>query len=150
MFPERCAHSKPHALPFACVGEVDFLVGQTVNELRYWGADLRLVFDAGDRAEPALYADAGQCTYVNSDGDESIVAPERPLTVAPVLETVGRQISEASTEVGVLALTFDDGSRLRCEPDDHFEAWQVVGGSPQHLVICSPGGELAVWDNPRE
>jgi hypothetical protein len=23
----------------------------------------------------------------------------------------------------------------------------VVGGTPQNFVVCSPGGELAVWDS---
>jgi hypothetical protein len=44
-------------------------------------------------------------------------------------------------------LSFADGSLLRCEPDPRYEAWQVVGGLPQHLVVCEPGGELAVWDS---
>ena len=45
-------------------------------------------------------------------------------------------------------MTFADGGALRCEPDPDYEAWQVVGGDPQALVVCLPGdGELAVWDS---
>ena len=44
-------------------------------------------------------------------------------------------------------LSFADGSLLRCEADARYEAWQVVGGSPQYLVVCQPGGELTVWDS---
>jgi hypothetical protein len=39
------------------------------------------------------------------------------------------------------------GRALRCEPQPEFEAWEVVGGEPQYLVVCTPGGELAVWDS---
>ena len=57
------------------------------------------------------------------------------------------KFSATSTEGGTLVLSFADGSTLRCDPDLGYEAWQVVGGAPQHLVACSPGGELAVWDS---
>jgi hypothetical protein len=60
---------------------------------------------------------------------------------------VGNVVSDTSTQDGALVLSFADGSLLRCEPDKRYEAWQVVGGSPQHLVVCEPGGELAVWDS---
>jgi hypothetical protein len=47
-----------------------------------------------------------------------------------------------------LLLAVVHGSWLRCEPDPDYEAWQVVGGDPQALVVCLPGvGELAVWDS---
>ena len=36
---------------------------------------------------------------------------------------------------------------MRCEPDADYEAWQVVGGWPQSLVVCTPGGELAIVDS---
>jgi hypothetical protein len=58
-------------------------------------------------------------------------------------ETVERV---ATTTSGVLRLEFSDGSTIRCEPDPKYEAWQVVG-DPYGLVICSGGGELAMWDN---
>jgi hypothetical protein len=44
-------------------------------------------------------------------------------------------------------LSFADGRTLRCEPQPDYEAWQVVGGTPQYLVVCLPGdGELSIWD----
>jgi hypothetical protein len=120
------------------VRDLDFLVGQTVREFRYAGSDLRPVFDLGDGAIPALYADIGHCVYVDASGVEHAVVPDAPATVGPILSTVGCQISGADMENYVLTLLFDDGSRLRCEPQDLVEAWEVTGRSPQQHVIGLP------------
>jgi hypothetical protein len=84
------------------LSEVAFLVGKQVREIRY-GHGIRIVFDPGDRVEPALYADVGRSAVL-----ERIRTPVR-------------------TRQAV-------------------RAWQVVGGTPQALVVCLGGGELAVWE----
>jgi hypothetical protein len=131
------------------VSDLDFLIGQTVNELRYSvPGNLRMVFDIGERVEPALYAELGPFEFLDPKGDQHDVDPEDHESLGPILSTVGRLIEAVDTEGGVLSLTFSDASRLRCDPHDRYEAWQVVGGSPQHLVVCMAGGELAVWEAP--
>ena len=130
------------------MSDLDFLIGQTVYELRYSApGNLRLVFDLGDRVEPALYADLGSLEFVDREGNQHRIDPEDPATVGPVLRTVGRQIEAVDCRRGTLTLAFSDASRLRCDPHNDYEAWQVAGGSPQHLVVCMPGGELAVWES---
>jgi hypothetical protein len=133
------------------MSEIDFLVGRTVREIRYsTPGNLRIVFDAGDMVEPALYADVGHCTYVDAAGAAHDITPEDPSTVGPVLASVGQPLATVSTSGGTLELRFSIGGYLRCEWAEEYEAWQVVGGSPQHLVVCLRGGELAVWDNTTE
>ena len=119
------------------MSEVGFLVGRAVVAVQSNpGGGARIIFDLGDKPEPALYADVGTCTYEDGNG------------VARVLVSMVRSVvSGTSTEGGTLLLSFAGGSLLRCEPDPRYEAWQVVGGSPQYLVVCKPGGELAVWDS---
>jgi len=114
------------------VGDLDFLVGNTVTEIR---DECRLVFIPGSRPEPDLYADVGLAELVDSGG-----------ATIPLTALVGRTVSAASAPSGSLHLTFTDGSLLRCDPDPQYEAWQVVGGDPQALIVCEPGGELAIWD----
>jgi Family of unknown function (DUF6188) len=114
------------------LGDLDFLVGKTVTEIR---DERRIVFIAGSCPAPDLYADAGTPEVLGSDG----------LTM-PLAALVGRTVSTASADDGTLLLTFNDGSLLRCNPDPRYEAWEVVGGDPQSLVVCLPGGELAIWD----
>jgi hypothetical protein len=130
------------------MSEVDFLIGQTINEIRYYAeGTFRLVFDAGDRVEPRLYADLGPFSYVDPTGATHGILPDSPATVAPALMALGRRIDAVKLEDGVLTLMLSDASQVRCEPHDLYEAWQVVGGFPQHLVVCVPGGELAVVDD---
>jgi hypothetical protein len=130
------------------VSDLDFLVGRTLYELRYSApGNLRAVFDAGDRVEPALYADLGPFEFVDSERGRHDVDPEDPATLGPVLGAIGKKVQAVDTEGGTLSLLLSDTSRLRCEPHSDYEAWQVVGGSPRHLVVCMPGGELEVWDS---
>jgi hypothetical protein len=130
------------------VSEVDFLVGQTVAQFRYPANGLRIVFDVGDRAEPALYADIEQAfTYIDRSGDAHEVDLNDPSTLASVLGIAGQAVEGVSTDDAVLSLRFSDGSSLRCAPHPDYEAWQVVGGTPQCLVVCvGPDDGLAVWD----
>lgn len=131
------------------MSDLNFLIGQTVDELRYSvPGNLRMVFDEGKRVEPVLYADLGPFEFLDGKGNQHEVDPEDPESLGPVLSTVGRRVEAVDTEGGVLTLTFSDASRLQCKPHDRYEAWQVVGGSPQHLVVCTTGGELAVWEAP--
>jgi hypothetical protein len=114
------------------MGDFDFLVGKSVAEIRDGS---RIVFVPGSRPEPDLYADVGCAELVDSGG-----------ATIPLTALVGRMVSEASAPNGSLRLTFTDGSLLRCDPDPQYEAWQVVGGDPQALIVCEPGGKLAIWD----
>lgn len=52
------------------VSDLDFLIGQTVNELRYSApGSLRMVFDPGDKPKPALYADLGPLDFIDWKGE---------------------------------------------------------------------------------
>jgi hypothetical protein len=129
------------------VGVIDFLVGRLVEEVRY-GVSFRIVLDAGDRVEPALYVTLAEAfTYVSSDGITTNVTLDRPESLGVCMAIVGTEVTAAeATERAALHLSFADGSRINCVAHSQFEAWQVVGGSPQYLVVSLGGGELAVWD----
>jgi Family of unknown function (DUF6188) len=124
------------------VSEIDFLIGQTVEELRYPANGLRIVFDSGDLVCPALYADLEQAfSFVDTSGNRHHADPAEPASLAPVLSIAGETVAAVSTDDAVLYLGFSDGANIRCEPHPDYEAWQVCGGSPQFLVVCSNGGE---------
>jgi hypothetical protein len=114
--------------------ELVFLAGRTVVEIR--DGD-RIVFEAGAEPEPRLYADVGSPVFADRDGKTLRMADLMGRTVA----------SGSASSNGVLLLTFTDGATLRCSPNPEYEAWQVVGGKPESLVVCLPGGELAIWDD---
>jgi hypothetical protein len=130
------------------VSEVDFLIGQVVEELRYPANGLRVVFDAGDNVCPAPYLDLEQAfTLTLASGEACEADPAAPTSLGVVLDLAGAIVETVSTEEAVLTLTFRDGRVLRCEPHPASEAWQVCGGTPQFLVVCSQrGGGLEVYD----
>jgi uncharacterized protein DUF6188 len=128
------------------VGAIDFLVGRSITEIRYFGSsDIRIVFEPGEKAEPALYADIGAHTLTTSDGAAHAIDAEEPESAGPDLALVGARVERAAIEDGTLRLVLSDGSEIRCEPSDAYEAWQVVGGAPERLVVCTPGGDVAIW-----
>jgi Family of unknown function (DUF6188) len=113
------------------MSEIDFLVGETVVDVR---ETERLVF-AYARPEADLYADLGPSVTLGPQGE-----------VLPMSDLVGRTVAATSTAGGSLRLTFTDGSTVRCDPSDEYEAWEVSGGKPYFLVVCTPGGGVAVFD----
>ncbi len=60
-------------------------------------------------------------------------------------EAVKQEIRSTTVdESGGLTVAFADGARLRIEPDEDYEAWTVTGPKG-FMVVCMPGGELAIW-----
>jgi hypothetical protein len=59
---------------------------------------------------------------------------------------VGHRIVDARvSETGSLTICFDDSTRLSVDPDPAYEAWNVSGPAG-FLIVCVPGGELAIWN----
>jgi hypothetical protein len=129
------------------MSDVAFLVGQVVKEVRYHGI-VRIIFDEGERVEPALYVDLEEAfTYVDPAGSRHEIVPSEPESVGPVLAIHGCTVHAVDVDSSAaLDVTFSDGSAIRCEPHERHEAWQVVGGSPQYLVVSVGPDDLAVWD----
>ncbi len=127
---------------------LDSLVGATLHELRLGGSgQLRLQFAHADRDDLNLYADISDATLTTTDGVEHAIDGDELSTLMPLVRVVQRAVAVAHARGGTLTIGFDDGSSLRCPPDERYEAWEVVGGSPYSLVVCTPGGELAYWDD---
>jgi hypothetical protein len=84
------------------------------------------------------------------DGVEHEVDEKDPRSLGPALALVGKAVETTATpDDASLELTFSDGSRLHCASQARFEAWQVVGGSPQYLVVSVGSGDLHVYDDPK-
>jgi hypothetical protein len=82
----------------------------------------------------------------NADGDFQLSPGLDPEVNSQLLHTlVGHAVTTSvAEESGTLRLDFDNGARLRANPDDSFEAWTIAG--PHGMKIaCMPGGELAIW-----
>ncbi|WP_405135994.1 DUF6188 family protein [Nocardia sp. NBC_01388] len=71
------------------------------------------------------------------------IAGEAPAgALAATLDSV--IVSAAVDSGGTLRMLLDSGTQLEVEPDRYYEAWHVTDPGI-YLVVCMPGGELAVW-----
>jgi len=121
--------------------DADFLIGKTVKEVRF-GPAVRLVFDEGDRVEPAVYVELGKYTIYDSDGNVYEQDEREPEHLGKTLAIVGKRVKEISIGGGVLKMAFSDGSRLECKPSEDYEAWQVVSHDPKRILWSTTDGEV--------
>ena len=101
----------------------------------------------GERVEPALYLDIEQAfTFTDAEGVAHAIDPWERVQLGPALAMQGQHVRAVSTDDAFLRIAFEGASALEVRPHPKYEAWQVVGGSPQTLVVCVGPGELAVWE----
>lgn len=80
-----------------------------------------------------------------ADGREHKLAPEHRDGLGPVLALYPDSLVQLVIgDDGDLRLDWESGAMLTVLPDPSFEAWQVSGPG-NRLIVCTPGGELAVW-----
>ncbi|MGE2736061.1 DUF6188 family protein [Mycolicibacterium vaccae] len=80
-------------------------------------------------------------------GEHISLSPEEDADEAfrPIYELVGETVQDAvADDSGTLRVRFRNGTQLEVPPDEEYEAWNVSGPNGA-LVVCMPGGELAIW-----
>ena len=116
------------------------LSGKTINAMQ---SDYALKLWTTDGWRILL---AGDTTFASVDG-ETVVLDTEVASLEPIAEAkplLGSSITGASASpTGDLEITLDAG-RLLVRAGESYEAWQLDGPHGE-LVICMPGGELAVW-----
>ncbi len=95
--------------------------------------------------EPLLYVDLMLSVLTGADGGSQVLRPMGQPGLGLVGSAVGQQVNTATIDNGALCIALSDGSEIRCEPHQSLEAWQVVGGTPEHFIVCLPGGKIAAW-----
>jgi hypothetical protein len=61
-----------------------------------------------------------------------------------LLSALNHKITRIDLTDGYLSVDFDNDLRLRVEPDEHYESWQI-SSDDDLLIVCTPGGELTIW-----
>lgn len=80
------------------------------------------------------------------DLDAGETYPPVPDVLSPL---VGKTITALRvSKVGDLSVLFDDASELSVKAAAEYEAWQLSGPRGE-MVVCMPGGKLAIW-GPRD
>lgn len=101
-----------------------------------------------------MYIQANDCMTVTietpfglqADGQDHTLSPGGDSTLlGPALSLLHKTVQSGTAwKAGRLEIVFRDGTTLTVQPDPDYEAWEVTsaGGG---LVVCCPGGGLAVW-----
>jgi hypothetical protein len=118
---------------------VDFLVGQTVEQIWVWGP-FRLLFDS---REPQVYVDVEGAAHLTADGesvDINFFTEGNATEAAKLLSLLWKRVVAAKIEDAVLRLSFDNGAELSALPSERYESWHVQGDS--RTIFCLPGGDI--------
>jgi hypothetical protein len=89
---------------------------------------------------------------VDSHGEILWLSTEEDVDEAfqPIRQLVGQTVKEVTAdETGALRICFSGGARIHVPPDEAYEAWSVSGPDGT-LVVCTPGGKLAIWSESSE
>lgn len=79
------------------------------------------------------------------DGKEYALNAEEPTTLGPVFALYRRTVESAlAFKEGRLEVKFLQGGKLSVMPHPDFESWNIAGVRGL-CVVCTPGGELAIW-----
>jgi hypothetical protein len=155
-FPGVCRHSRQAGVvpdePMISRSDGTRLYGRTVDPAT--GVRLRL----GPADLTFLRID--HQTRLQFEGIEVVIEEPFDLTVGtashhlepgergglgPLLALYPDRLEDASVDAdGSLHLAFTSGARITVRPNAQFEAWQV-SGPENYLVVCTPGGAIAVW-----
>ena len=121
------------------------IAGQAISRI---GFDFAIILLTDDGAEIRIES---ELSIRSPSGDIHILDPEHSggnaSQVLSLLHGVVRRATADET-TGELSLEFDDGSQLRVDPDDDYEAWTFAGRKGEKCVSL-PGGGLGLWSFDR-
>jgi hypothetical protein len=113
-----------------------------------------VVYGSGDDDIDAYFRLEGDFQFSRS-GEEMEFPSMAPEIIRALAYTRGckSKVNEVQVEEsGALRLAFEDSSRIRCGPDEYYEAWQVHirSATATHWIVCPPGGKTTFWTGPGE
>jgi Family of unknown function (DUF6188) len=74
-------------------------------------------------------------------------APDSDAVATALLSVLSQGASEITLTGGQLVISFETGLALKVDPDQRYESWQISSDDGL-LIVCMPGGELAIWYPP--
>lgn len=83
----------------------------------------------------------------NKGIDRLKIDPEASGEPAPLLSLLRSTVKDAVIGAeGELAVSFSTGARITVPADPTYEAWEL-SAPLDGIIVCMPGGELAMWSN---
>ena len=116
------------------------LLGQSLDQLCVGAGDAQLRFT---HSTVSLWSTIGVST-----GDGALVRPYTFHGVALLLPLLNGEVTGVDIDPsGRLSVTLGDAT-VWCGSDPDYEAWSYDGRQGEK-VVCTPGGELAIWNADR-
>jgi hypothetical protein len=85
---------------------------------------------------------------VTENGRQHALDPTEPANLGPAIALVRAVVRRARASAeGRLVVVFDDGREVTVEPNEDFEAWELIGPKGAKAV-CSAGGGVSTWGTP--
>ncbi len=113
------------------------LLGQSFDQLCVGARDVQLRFT---HSTVSLWSTIGVST-----GDEAFVQPYTLDGIALLLPLLKGEVTTADIDPnGRLSITLG-GATVLCGSDPDYEAWSYDGRHGEK-VVCTPGGDLAIWN----
>jgi hypothetical protein len=118
------------------------IIGQHLSRFK---VDMQLTLEFLEPAEEETSVWIGGEFKVALDVGEHFLSAEQREKISPVFGLLGRTVESAlAYKTGLLEIVFREGGKLTIAPDQDYESWGVTGVRWLRIV-CTPGGELAVW-----
>lgn len=110
--------------------------------------DFRLGLFLSDTSGKAQLYIETPCRIKRADG-EVLLTPSESSSLVPILPFFNAKvIGVAIRKTGQLEVEFGNGHSLEVHPDDSYEAWQLGCSSIGSMFVCSPGGEVSLFQQP--
>jgi hypothetical protein len=126
--------------------QIEIICGRRLSLFSMAGSGIRLAFwgeDAGSIGREILIEHA---TLELAQAGEAITTHQwnEDVVATSLLSALDQKVTRIYLTDGHLAIDFDHGLWLGVKPDQRYESWQI--NSDDHLlIVCTPGGDLAVW-----
>ncbi len=81
--------------------------------------------------------------------ERKLSVEKEPMALGSALSVLHKTVESAiAYKDGTLSLKFSNDIRIDVPPDHKYEAWGI-SSSDGVLLVCMPGGELAVWSGKK-
>jgi hypothetical protein len=121
--------------------------GWTVTRCFVDPAAFGLLLDGGTGDILRLYLEREFTLKRSSSADATSFNSNRaPTEYAQLLHLIDGAVSGVEiSNGGILRVQFESGDQIEAPPDPTYEAWELEGLG-RLMVVCTPGGELAIFN----
>jgi Family of unknown function (DUF6188) len=126
--------------------QLELIKAMRLSQFCMSAGDMRLAF-WGERIGPIgreILIEHPTVELSRPDQPTSTYERGSDVVAASLLSVLGHAVIGFDITGGRLTIIFDGDLQVAVEPDQRYESWQI-SSEDGLLIVCTPGGELAVW-----